>query len=797
MRRFADDSGVKYVTCSALANILTKLEPIRNHQYAVALGMVAQAASFVRSGDKQLARAARKLAGALVSGLAASASLSMDLPHVEGSPLHNIAQALLQKRHLLLAGPPGSGKTHLAKELAIQLTVVLGSDGIPVKLKPKIAKASEHPTPGESSWGLVQMHPSYSYADFVSGLRPKLGGSTGTEFEMAPGALLRMLAVATASPDANFVLVIDELNRANVPAVLGELFGLLGSSDRDAEPIAWRDAHALEKAKHPIFQRPDGSYSIPTTLPRNLYIIATMNTSDRSISSLDAALCRRMARFDIIPCATKKESEEGRALLEPYASPTSVLMRRRPHLKEICKLLDAVNAQLDPGDRIGHSHFLTCTSDADVRRAWHHNVVPYLADVCQGEETRWKKIEKLIKPHDLLKHREGDAQGFASEARELAAAIGLQSDDSESIAVLQTWHTLLEDKKALLLAGAPGCGKTLAAKKLARVVAGTQGSYECIAFHAEYSYEEFVQGLRPRAGDGGRFETVPGALLQAAERARQLPEGAKHVLVIDEFNRANLAECMGECYNLLQDRDVEVTLRSGEDESLPSNLYLIAMMNTADRSIASLDVALRRRFATVQFDLRAKPFGDFLPGVLGRARLPDATRQAVVRFFDAVHGKLLDGGGATPALLQPEQQIGISAFCDAAAACEHETSQSKRSMTFARELENKWRQELQPYVSIQALGDLRHKEEPIKQAFDKMLADIRLAPGDEDEDDDDDDKEEEEGEGGCSIVGEEEAMDEAEEEDDDDEVVVNGPRGYRRRGRGVIDDSDGADDDDE
>jgi hypothetical protein len=100
-------------------------------------------------------------------------------------------------------------------------------------------------------------------------------------------------------------------------------------------------------------------------------------------------------------------------------------------------------------------------------------------------------------------------------------------------------------------------------------------------------------------------------------------------------------------------------------------------------------------------------------------------------------------------------------------------------------------------VSIQALGDLRHKEEPIKQAFDKMLADIRLAPSDEDEDDDDDDKEEEEGEGGCSIVGEEEAMDEVEEEDEDDEVVVNGPRGYRRRGRGVIDDIDGADDDDE
>ena len=176
-----------------------------------------------------------------------------------------------------------------------------------------------------------------------------------------------------------------------------------------------------------------------------------------------------------------------------------------------------------------------------------------------------------------------------------------------------------------ILYGPPGTGKTYhTAQRCVEICDGTadrtrpqirrryaelveSGQVEFVTFHQSYGYEEFVEGLRPEPNDGDQagfqLVAVPGVLKRIAERARREPE-SPHVLVIDEINRANISKAMGEAITLLEedkraggDNEVAVTLpHSGNPFTLPGNLHILGTMNTADRSIALIDTALRRRF---------------------------------------------------------------------------------------------------------------------------------------------------------------------------------------------------------
>jgi len=159
---------------------------------------------------------------------------------------------------------------------------------------------------------------------------------------------------------------------------------------------------------------------------------------------------------------------------------------------------------------------------------------------------------------------------------------------------------LLAQKRQVIFHGPPGTGKTYVARKLAEHLAGTDGSVELVQFHPSYSYEDFVQGYRP-IEDAAGFTLHNGPLLRAAKRASESPQGT-HVLIIDEINRGNLAKVFGELYFLLEYRKEELTLQYADTPfRLPENLWVIGTMNTADRSIAIVDGALRRRFYFVPF----------------------------------------------------------------------------------------------------------------------------------------------------------------------------------------------------
>ena len=174
---------------------------------------------------------------------------------------------------------------------------------------------------------------------------------------------------------------------------------------------------------------------------------------------------------------------------------------------------------------------------------------------------------------------------------------------------LEEINALLEEKRQVIFQGPPGTGKTYVAQALARHLAGAKERVTLVQFHPSYAYEDFIQGYRPtlRGGTAG-FELRDGPMMRAAEQAGKDPKTTKHFLIIDEINRGNLAKVFGELYFLLEYRDEAMRLQYSDDEfSVPPNLYIIGTMNTADRSIALVDLALRRRFTFVRFDTGEEP----------------------------------------------------------------------------------------------------------------------------------------------------------------------------------------------
>lgn len=217
----------------------------------------------------------------------------------------------------------------------------------------------------------------------------------------------------------------------------------------------------------------------------------------------------------------------------------------------------------------------------------------------------------------------------------------MSSQTGHSIESIKQWIDAIQRKKQAIIYGPPGTGKTYIAEHLARhLVSQGSGFVRTIQFHPSYTYEDFMQGIRPEPREGGglAFPIKPGHFLEFCREARaRSPHTC--VMIIDEINRANLSKVFGELMYLLEYRERSIPLAAGEQFSIPSNTRIIGTMNTADRSIALVDFALRRRFAFV----RLEPQMDLLRRKLSLSN-PDFPSDKLIGLLEEMNRAIGDDG---------------------------------------------------------------------------------------------------------------------------------------------------------
>jgi len=252
---------------------------------------------------------------------------------IEPDEFRSFLGSISRKKNAILQGPPGVGKTYIARRLAYLL---IG-----------------HKAPEQV--GMVQFHQSYAYEDFIQGWRPTAEGG----FKLSNGVFYEFCRKATADPDpdSKYVFIIDEINRGNLSKIFGELFLLIESDKRGAKfaiPLTY-----TQRGEDPFF------------VPENLYLLGLMNTADRSLAMVDYALRRRFTFLDLRPAY---EKSEFRSFLEQSVE-TGLVDDIVSRMKELNALIRADKTHLGPGFEIGHSFF--CPQDTDDRLDvdWYRSVI--------------------------------------------------------------------------------------------------------------------------------------------------------------------------------------------------------------------------------------------------------------------------------------------------------------------------------------------------------------------------------------------------------------------------------------
>lgn len=256
--------------------------------------------------------------------------------------------------NLILYGPPGTGKTYRTMAEAVRLCLGLASDE-PLLVEPE--RRDELRREYEAlievgQIGFVTFHQNYGYEEFVEGLRPEpLNNGVGFSLIPRPGIFKKMAEAASNSPEEH-VLVIDEINRANISKVFGELITLL---ERDKRL-------GMEEQLRLVLPHSGKPFGVPA----NLHIIGTMNTADRSIALLDTALRRRFVFREIEPQPD---------LLTAAAKRTGI-----PLVAVLKALNDRIEYFVDREHRIGHAFFMGCNTRSCVDAVMRDKIIPLLQE---------------------------------------------------------------------------------------------------------------------------------------------------------------------------------------------------------------------------------------------------------------------------------------------------------------------------------------------------------------------------------------------------------------------------------
>ena len=281
---------------------------------------------------------------------------------------HQLIQSLLKSPNLILRGAPGTGKTYLAKEIALELT---GGN--------------------EDQIGFVQFHPSYDYTDFVEGLRPVSNGDGAIEFKLQDGIFKKFCQKArdakkTGGQD-NFVFIIDEINRGEISKIFGELFFSIDKG--------YRGEKGSVSTQYANLHETDEKFYIPD----NVYIIGTMNDIDRSVDTFDFAMRRRFRFVEITA-----ESQLGMLDKELKDNAEEAKLRLR-NLNAAIENVQELNSHY----HIGPSYFLNLNDvDFDYELLWSDYLKPLLEDYVRGYYEEAETLETLKKAFDLTKNEQKD-----------------------------------------------------------------------------------------------------------------------------------------------------------------------------------------------------------------------------------------------------------------------------------------------------------------------------------------------------------------------------------------------------
>ncbi|MEU9531670.1 DUF4357 domain-containing protein [Streptomyces sp. NPDC048213] len=445
-----------------------------------------------------------------------------------------------------------------------------------------------------------------------------------------------------------------ECNSASAAASLVIGYGVSG-------PEAWRDASG-----HPL-----SDYLTPSwRAPRKSWLVRGSNVSGRDLVhrmwlneglvSLSGAHLPPLDEPDPTKSSLRRYVEDGYEGTASYSQKRGLVDDLHAFLTQM-RVGDTVatlsQGQLHLGEIAGEAQQTDSPGGlTNLRRAvsWQAQAHPYdeLPEELQQKLSVQHDVVDLTSVADALATLGApapvpDEEVPPAQTKELELAPVTDALASELLVHDRAWldevRELLWDERQLVFFGPPGTGKTYLAMKLAEHFGGGAEQVKLVQFHPSYAYEDFFEGFRPVEDPETRevaFRLNAGPLRELADLASR--DGNKHIphfLIIDEINRANLAKVFGELYFLLEYRKKTVRLTySGDDFALPSNLFVIGTMNTADRSIALVDAAMRRRFAFVELSPRIEP----TRGLLARWLEREGRDDEPARLLDALNGRLDD-----------------------------------------------------------------------------------------------------------------------------------------------------------
>jgi len=365
--------------------------------------------------DMNIVEIERRIQNAVTQQVSDSPNASRSI-RLDGYP-GRIQSVLDRKGQVILYGPPGTGKTYWA-ERAVNDLAAISAFG---KRYEDLTEQEQLGITGDGrSLGYVRLccfHPAYGYEDFIEGYRPQLVNNQMT-FELRDGVFKKLCDDAANEPDKKFYLIVDEINRGDIPRIFGELLTTLEKDKRGKRVVL------------PVSQ---GVFNVPS----NVYLVGTMNTADRSISLLDAALRRRFGFIELMPDGSVLKSTNVSGI--PMGAWFNALNERiRQHVGR-----DARNLQ------IGHSYLMHSGSPikdiAALKRALRHDIIPLLEEYCYED---YNTLESILGTDLVDAKRQGINQELFEDGQEENLVQGILSSYSEimtSSAALESEDNSIEE----------------------------------------------------------------------------------------------------------------------------------------------------------------------------------------------------------------------------------------------------------------------------------------------------------------------------------------------------------------